>query len=164
MSQNVPRAEKRRKSPSTLRRDKERQKEFLLRKDLSRSWQPTTTATSTPAFKNQNQSDGDNVLEEEKETENSLEYQDESENDNVLEKHSHKEDKERGLVKRLSKEDKEWFENMLDRTIDKNMDKHGHGQIEILPNETKEEDHDNNDNMEEVKLWAMKQKQSFKGS
>ena len=55
--EEVPREDRRRKSPSTLRRDRDRRKAFLSRKELSMSWQPTTAPTSTPAPKNQDQSE-----------------------------------------------------------------------------------------------------------
>ena len=129
------------KSPSTLKRDKERLEKFVLKKTTKETWNPDASSTS-------NKSQGMVTQALEDEPKNIL-----SDND--------QENKVEDTIPKdvLSKEDGEWISNILDKSLDKtpleNMDQR---------EKTDEKANENDDHMEDAKIWAMKQKQSVKAA
>ena len=126
------------KSPSTLKRDKERLEKFVLKK--------TTKETSNPDASIKSQGVVTQALEDEPK--------------NILSDNDQENKVEDTIPKNvLSKEDREWISNILDKSLDKtpleNMDQR---------EKTDEKANENDDHMEDAKIWAMKQKQSVKAA
>ena len=146
-----------RKSPSTLKRDRKRLENYRT-KSLEKSCDPVKTSTSTPVMKFQQNLEtsavamdfGTPILDSRAEENDKTTNDDNAKQDDENEKNS---------------SEVNWEE--IDKIIEKSIAKYNtplrqmmNDTIEIM-NSMKEKDEENEDNFEDAKKWAMKQKLSL---
>ena len=155
----------RKKSPSTVRRDKARMEKFVQAKTLQETWCPP--ATSTPSLKIDNLAEQDVVVQA---------LVNEDKLDNVVDKQEKSDEKmpnENDM--KMEKAGSQLDQKMIDEIIDKSVAKNGkelmtnfnkindllNSMLSDVTGDKKNLEYDISDNLEEAKLWAINQKQSL---
>ena len=147
----------RKKSPSTLRRDRERLEKFVKRKSLQETWHPTVT--STPAMTKQDLPvHSTPALDTKLAT-----IASETVHDDIVDKVDHSDDENKSVENEKVEDASNLDWKMINKIIDKSLAKWHKENAEILDNSVtvvrkNENENDSSDNLEEAKIWAQNQK------
>ena len=143
----------RKKSPSTVKRDKARMEKFVQRKTLQETWCPP--ATSSPSIKTEKHSKQDMVIQ-------ALDEPDKSDDGEILNDDNASIDE--NVKERLLKNNESVF-SIVKEINDRMLKKTDLQTIGTKGNKNEEgnlqSNDDDTDNIEDAKLWALSQKQNF---
>ena len=143
----------RKKSPSTVKRDKARMEKFVQRKTLQETWCPP--ATSSPSIKTEKHLKQDMVIQ-------ALDEPDKSDDGEILNDDNASIDE--NVKERLLKNNESVF-SIVKEINDRMLKKTDLQTIGTKGNKNEEgnlqSNDDDTDNIEDAKLWALSQKQNF---